>query len=281
MTNPHANYALGPLAMVRSLWRQRLLTMQLIRREVLGRYKGSALGLLWSFLNPIFLLLVYTFFFAVVFKARWTGNPGAAPVESKAQFAIVVFVGMIIHTFFSEVLIRAPMLVVSQPNFVKKIVFPLEILVPASVGAALFHAAISTLVLLLANAILIGQFQWTSLWFPVVLVPLVIAALGVGWIVAGLGVYLRDLSQTVGLLSMVLMFLSPVFYSVSSLPEPYQVWIMANPLTFIIEQGRNALIWGIQPHLKGLLLYTIIATGFAWMGYAWFQKIRKGFADVI
>jgi lipopolysaccharide transport system permease protein len=172
MTNPHANHSLAPVAIVRNLWRKRLLILQLVKRDILGRYKGSILGLLWSFLNPIFLFLVYTFFFAVVFKARWTGSAGAAPVDGKVQFAIIVFVGMIIHTFFSEVLTRAPLLVLSQPKFVKRIVFPPKILVPCAVGTALFHAAVSTVVLLLVNLILLGQFNWSALWFPVVLAPL-------------------------------------------------------------------------------------------------------------
>jgi lipopolysaccharide transport system permease protein len=281
MTNPHALYPLSPVAMVRCLWRQRLLMFQLTKREIQSRYQGSVLGLLWSFLNPLFLLLVYTFFFAVVFKARWGGNPGATPVDSKAQYAVILFVGMIIHSFFSEVLVRSPQLVLAQPNFVKKVVFPLEILVPSAVGAALFHAAISTVVLLIISALLLGTIHWTVLWFPLVLAPLVMATLGVAWILAALGVYLRDLNQTVALISMVLLFLSPVFYPISSLPAEFQPWILANPLTFIIEQSRNVLVWGIRPHLKGMLLYMALASTFAWLGYLWFQKVRKGFADVI
>lgn len=247
------------------------------QREVVGRYKGSALGLAWSFFNPIFMLVVYTFVFSVVFKARWGLNED----ESKTQFAVILFVGMIIHGLFAEVLNRAPGIILGNTNFVKKVVFPLEILTIVNMGAALFHSLISIIVLLSAFALFNGYLHWTTVFIPLVLLPLVILTVGLGWILASLGVFLRDVAQTIGIMTMVMMFLAPVFYPLTALPEQYRIWIMLNPLTFIIEQARAVLIWGQYPDWSGLAIYTVLATVLAWMGYAWFQKTRKGFADVL
>lgn len=247
------------------------------KREVVGRYKGSIMGLAWSFLNPVFLLAVYTFVFSVVFKARW----GVGGDESKTQFAVVLFVGMIVHGLFAEVLNRAPGLVLSNVNYVKKVVFPLEILPVVSMGAALFHSMVSLGVLLLAFTIFNGYLHWTVVFAPVVLLPLIIISLGLAWMLASLGVYLRDVGQTIGLITTVMMFLAPVFYPITALPEEFRPWLLANPLTFIIEQAREVLIWGRLPDWSGLGIYTLAALVAAWAGFAWFQKTRKGFADVL
>lgn len=275
--NPHASQpiSLGSLAL--SIWRNRQLITQMTRREVAGRYKGSALGLAWSFLNPLFMLVVYTFVFSVVFKARW----GVGGEESKTQFAVVLFVGMIVHGLFAEVLNRAPGLILGNVNYVKKVIFPLEILPVVSMGVAIFHCIISLGVLLSAFVVFNGYLQWTVVFTPLVLLPLVIFTIGLAWILASLGVFLHDVGQTMGLITTVMMFLSPVFYPITALPEQFRPWLMANPLTFIIEQARETLIWGHLPNWAGLGIYTLAATAVAWTGYAWFQKTRKGFADVL
>jgi lipopolysaccharide transport system permease protein len=274
--NPHASQPISLAALARSLWRNRQLITQMTKREVVGRYKGSAMGLLWSFLNPVFMLVVYTFVFSVVFKARWGIGD-----ESKTQFAVVLFVGMIVHGLFAEVLNRAPGLILSNVNYVKKVVFPLEILPAITMGAALFHSLVSLLVLLIAFAIFNSYLQWTAVFIPLVLLPLVILSLGFAWMLASLGVFLRDVGQTIGLFTTVMMFLSPVFFPITALPEEYRPILMANPLTFIIEQAREVLIWGHVPDWAGLGIYTLAAIIVAWAGYAWFQKTRKGFADVL
>lgn len=253
------------------------MTWQLTRREVIGRYKGSALGLLWSFFTPVLMLVVYTFVFSVVFKARW----GTGEEESRSTFAVVLFAGLIVHGLFAEVLNRAPGLILGNVNYVKKVVFPLEILPVISMGAALFHTLVSLLVLLAAFVFLNGHVQWTVVFLPLVFLPLIVFALGVAWFLASLGVYLRDVGQVIGLLTTILMFLSPIFYPVTALPERFQSWILANPLTFIIEQARAVLVWGKMPAFGGLGLYAAIASVVAWAGFAWFQKTRKGFADVL
>ncbi len=235
------------------------------------------MGMAWSLLNPVFMLTVYTFVFSVVFKARW----GTEGDESRTQFAVVLFVGMIVHGLLAEVLNRAPGLILSNVNYVKKVVFPLEILPVISMGAALFHSVISLGVLLAAFLLFNGYLHWTAIFIPVILAPLVILTLGLAWILASLGVFLRDVGQTIGIITMVMMFLAPVFYPVTAIPEEIRPWIMANPLTFIIEQAREVLIWGRLPDWSGLGLYTSLAIATAWAGYAWFQKTRKGFADVL
>jgi lipopolysaccharide transport system permease protein len=276
--NPHPSQPTSLSALAGSLWRNRGLIAQLTRREVVGRYKGSVMGLAWSFFNPIFMLTVYTFVFSVVFKSRWGGEGGD---ESKTQFAIVLFVGMIVYGLFAEVLNRAPGLVLGNVNYVKKVVFPLEILPVVSLCAALFHSLISLAVLLAAFVLFNGYVHWTALFVPVVLFPLLIATLGFALMLASLGVFIRDVGQTIGIITTVIMFLSPVFYSITSLPEKFRPWIMANPLTFIIEQAREVLIWGHLPNWGGLALYLPAALAVAWIGFAWFQKTRKGFADVL
>ena len=248
------------------------------KREVVGRYKGSAMGLAWSFFNPVFMLVVYTFVFSEIFKSRWGGVGGD---DSKTQFAVVLFVGMIVLNLFSEVVNRAPSLILANVNYVKKVVFPLEILPIIAMGAALFHSLISLCVLLATFALFNGYLQWTAVFTPLVLLPLVILTTGLAWILASIGVFLRDVGQTIGIITTVLMFLSPVFYPVTAVPERFRAFIMANPLTFIIEQAREVLIWGHLPNWMGLGIYTLAATVVAWIGYVWFQKTRKGFADVL
>jgi lipopolysaccharide transport system permease protein len=275
--NPHAAQPNSPLALVKSMWRNRQLIAQMTKREVVGRYKGSIMGLMWSFFNPVFMLTVYTFVFSVIFKSRW----GVDGDESKAQFAVVLFVGMIVHGLFAEVLNRAPTLILSNVNYVKKVIFPLEILPVIAMGTSLFHSAISLVVLLAAFALFNGYLQWTALFIPLVVLPLIVLTLGLAWILASLSVFLRDVSQTIGIITTIMMFLSPVFFPISAMPLEFRPWLMMNPLTFIIEQAREVLIWGRMPDWLGLGCYMLVAVIIGWVGYAWFQKTRKGFADVL
>ena len=276
--NPHATQPTSLTSLAKSLWRNHQLIVQMTKREVVGRYKGSAMGLAWSFFNPVFMLVVYTFVFSEIFKSRWAG---VGSDGSKTQFAVVLFVGMIVLSLFSEVLNRAPGLILSNVNYVKKVIFPLEILPVIAMGAALFHSLISLGVLLVAFILFNGYLHWTVIFTPLVLLPLVIVTLGISWMLAAIGVFLRDVGQTIGIITTVLMFLSPVFYPVTAVPERFRPFIMANPLTFIIEQAREVLIWGHLPNWIGLGIYTIAAIFIAWVGYASFQKTRKGFADVL
>ncbi|WLQ17386.1 ABC transporter permease [Hahella aquimaris] len=253
------------------------LIRQMTKREVVGRYRGSFLGLAWSFFHPILMLVVYTFVFSVIFKAKW----GVGGDESKSQFAIVLFVGLIVHGVFAEVINRAPGLILGNVNFVKKVVFPIEILPVVCLFAALFHSLISLLVLLIAFIIFNGFIHWTAIFLPLIFIPFILLILGGAWILASIGVFIRDVGQTIVIITTVLLFLSPVFFPIDALPANYHSLIMLNPLTFIIEQSRGVLIWGRVPDWFGLGIYSLVSVALAWAGYAWFQKTRRGFSDVL
>ena len=269
-------YGISPMGIISSLLDHRQLIRAMVKREVLGRYRGSVMGILWSFLHPVLMLAVYTFVFSVVFKARWSGGN-----ESKTEFAVVLFAGMIVFSLFAECINRAPMMIIANANYVKKVVFPLEILPWVSLGSALFHMIISLGVWLIFFAAVNLSVNWTVLLLPLVLFPLMMFTMGLSWFLAALGVYLRDAAQAVGIVTTILMFLSPIFFPVSSLPLEYRPLIYANPLTFIIEEARDVLVWGRMPDWPLLGIYTLAGLIVACLGFAWFQKTRRGFADVI
>lgn len=266
----------SPLAVFATFSQHRELIWQMTKRDVIGRYRGSIMGLLWSFFNPILMLGVYTFIFSVVFQARW-----GETTASKADFATVLFVGLIVHALFAECVNRAPSTILSNVNYVKKVVFPLEVLPLITLGSALFHTMVSVLVLLVFLGFTQLQLSWTAVLFPLVLLPLVLLTMGLSWFLASLGVFIRDVVQMIGMVSTVMLFLSPIFYPVSAVPESYRVWLNLNPLTFIVEQGREVLLWGNAPDWVGLGVYTLVATAIAYGGLMWFQITRKGFADVV
>jgi len=270
------NFSTSPAEMGASLWRNRTLAKALIQREVMGRYRGSLMGILWSFFNPVLMLVIYTFVFSVVFKARWHSGS-----DSKTEFALVLFAGLIMFNLFAECFNRAPSLILSNANYVKKVVFPLEILPWVTLGSALFHTLISLFVWLIAYVLLFGVPHATVLLWPLVMLPLLLFIMGLTWALAALGVFLRDVSQVIGVMTTVLMFLSPIFYSGESLPEHYRKFLQLNPLTPAIEQARDVLFWGRVPDVLNYLLYLAGAALVAWLGFAWFQKTRKGFADVL
>jgi lipopolysaccharide transport system permease protein len=274
--NPHMQHSASLGELFASLWRNRSLVWQLIRREVAGRYQGSILGILWSFFNPVFMLAVYAFVFSVVFQARWSSGS-----ESKTEFALVLFAGLMAYNLFSECINRAPGLILSNVNYVKRVVFPLEVLPWVVMGSALFHGLISLAVWLIFYAILFGAPHASALLLPLVVLPLILFTMGLSWILASLGVYLRDVSQIIGILTTALLFLSPIFYPVSALPPEYQSLMMLNPLTPVIEQFRDVLIWGRPIHWTFYLPFLAMVALIAWLGFSWFQKTRKGFADVL
>lgn len=270
-------HSINPVQVLRTFRRNGGLIRQMARREVVGRYRGSVFGLLWSFIHPIFMLAIYTFVFSVVFRAKW----GQTHSESRTEFAIILFAGLIVYNLFAEVLNRAPSIILSNANYVKRVVFPLEILPVTAICSALFHCMVSVLVLLAFNLVLNGIFSMTFFLLPVVLLPLLVLTLGIAWFLASLGVFLRDVGQVVGILTAALLFMSPIFFPAAALPEQIRGWLFLNPLTFIIEQARQVLIWGGMPHWGGLALYLFLSLWVCWGGLAWFQKTRKGFADVL
>lgn len=270
------NFPATPREMFASLWRNRELIKASAKREVLGRYRGSTMGLLWSFFNPLFMLTVYTFVFSMVFKARW--NTGS---DSKTEFALVLFAGLIVFNLFAECISRAPGVILSNPNYVKKVIFPLEILPAVTLLSALFHSLVSLCVWLLAYLLFFGLPHPTLLCLPLVILPLFLFIMGLSWALASVGVFLRDVSQFIGTIITVLMFMSPIFYPVTALPEKARQFLYLNPLTPVIEQTRDLLYWGKRPDFVLLGIYWLASATIAWLGFAWFQKTRKGFADVL
>ena len=269
-------FSASPGEIVKSTWRHWALLKALVKREVIGRYRGSSLGILWSLFHPLLMLAVYTVVFSVIFKARWSAGS-----DSKTEFALVLFAGMLVFNLFSECVNRAPTLILSNANYVKKVIFPLEILPCVGIGSALFHFLVGLAVWLAFYIATVGAPHLTVVYLPFVMVPLVLFTLGISWLLASMAVFLRDIGQAIGIVTTVLMFLSPIFYPVSALPERYRIFLMLNPLSPAIEETRNVLYWGRAPDWSMIGISMVVATLVAWLGFAWFQKTRKGFADVL
>jgi lipopolysaccharide transport system permease protein len=255
------------------LLRHRALLVQLVRREIQGRFQGSFFGLVWLIIQPLILLLAYTMVFGVVFKVRWNGAD-----LGPAAYGLTIFVGMALHSIISDCLSRGPILITS---FVKKVVFPLDVLAPVQVAAAVVQSAVALGLWLLAIAVLRGDLGWTVLLTPLLVIPLVLHALGMTWFLASLGVYVRDVGQGASLISTALLFLTPVFYPLAAVPEPWQSIIWWNPLTFPIEAIRGAVLDGKLPGLGLFALQLAMGSVVAVLGLKWFRATRRGFADVL
>ena len=254
----------------------RHLIYQLTRRNVSARFRGAALGALWSFFTPILMLLVYTFVFGTILEIRWIEQKGG-----NLEFATILFTGLIIHSYFSECLQYSVGLITSYRQYVKKVVFPLESLAWVAILTALFQAAISTGVLLLYLLIVQKTLPWTILLLPIIIFPLMLFALGISWIISSTTVYVRDIGQIIGPITLILLFVSPVFYPASTLPEKLQLLLYLNPITWIVEQARNIILWGVVPEILGFVIYLVISLVVGWAGLLWFNRLRPGFSDVI
>ncbi len=247
-------------------------------REVGQRYRGTFLGTLWSFLMPLLMLTVYTIVFSVILPSRW---PNSAEDKSLGSFALTLLAGLIPFTVFSEVVARSPMLVLSVPNYVKRVVFPLEILPVVALASSLIHSLVAVSVFLVGSLVFRGGISPLIWMLPLMYLPLVLLCLGVAWFLASLGVYIRDVGQVVGFILQALVFMSPVFYPVTSVPKWLRPVMHANPLTSILEGFRHALLateapdWGIWLSCCGA------AALLAVLGYIFFMKTKSGFADVL
>ncbi len=275
--NPHTKPPGSLTDIYRSVYRHRSLILQMTKREVIGRYRGSVVGIAWSVFHPLLMLVIYTFVFSIIFQAKWGGDIG----EHRVNFAIVLFTGLIIHTLFTECINKAPMLILNNVNYVKRVIFPLEILPVVVMGAALFHSVASLLILILAMMISGMDFHPTALYLPLLFVPLVLMILGFSWLMAALGTYVRDLGHAVFIISMILLFVSPIFFPITAVPEQLRFFVYLNPLSFIIEQVRIVLIWGESPSWFWLLVYSTVSLFVSWFGFWLFQRMRKGFSDVV
>lgn len=269
---------LRPWELARVLYGSRDLVRQFTVREVLARHRGTSLGFAWAVLQPALLLAVYTLVFGVILGVRW----GAAADDSRAHFALAMFAGMVAFTVFSETVVRSCSVIVNAPNYVKKVVFPLEIMPLSILGAQLVYAGIGVVVLLAGWAIVDGGVSRTLWAFPVVLVPLVTLSAGVAWLVASLGVFLRDISQVIDLVvRQALIFLTPVFYPAERVPYPFDIVLRMNPLTPVVTGARRTLVEGGYPDWGPLLASTVLGLLAMQLGFAFFMKSKRGFADVL
>jgi len=263
----------NPLA---ALLRHRALVWEMSKREVLGRYRGASFGLAWSVISPFLMLGVYTFAFGTVMKSRWPEQAGGAH-----SYAVILFVGLIVHGFLAECLTRSPTLVVGNANYVKRVVFPLDVLPWPMMFSALFHALINALVLTVLMLVLEHQLHPTLLLLPLIFLPLILLAMGLSWILASMGVYLRDISQVMPVVATALLFLSSAIIPISALSPQMQFLFHLNPLTFFIDEARMVVLIGQCPNWGALALVAAGAALVAWLGHAWFMATQRGFADVL
>ena len=264
-------------AIPRIIIRNRSLLWQMTKRNIEVRYKGSALGLVWSFVQPLMMLTVYTFVFSVVFKARW----GVDTSGGKGAFAVIMFCGMAMYNLFSEAVCGSCGSIAGNPNFVKKVIFPLEIL-PLAQTLSTFILGLAWFILLFFGAVFIlGKIGLTMLLLPIVLVPLMLFTLGIAYLVAALGVYVRDTQYVIGVILQILFFMTPIFYPIDAVPEQFRVWLQMNPLTVMIEQGRNVFLYGRLPDWGYLGIAVLVSLAVLQLGYFFFTRTKRGFADVL
>ncbi len=267
---------LNPLHLLRNLYGHRELIIQFTKREVEGRYKGTYLGLLWSLLNPLLTLAVYTFAFAVIMKARFEGSQGG-----RLDFALNMFCGLIVFGIFRELVSRAPRMMVESSNFVKRIVFPLEIIPPAILCSSVIFSLFSLCILLPAVLLVQHTVSQTIYQFPLILLPLCAMTLGLSWLLASLGVFLRDMGHFVGVATQLLFFGSPIIYPLSAVPERFQLIMRLNPLSTFLENSRRTLIHGEPLEWGWWLVTLIVSLVVLQIGYAWFMRSKTAFADVV
>jgi len=258
------------------LRRHGMLIRQFVKRDILSRYRGSYLGVLWSLLRPLAMLTTYTIVFGYIFGAKIN-----RPNETKLEFTLALFCGLILFDFFAECLVRAPTLVLTNPNYVTKVVFPLEILPVMAVGAAFIQLMISFIPLLLASLWAHGSLPLTALYLPVILLPLIVLCLGIAWLLASLGVFIRDVNSIVPVLLVIIMYASAIFYSISSVPPQLLPILLSNPLATVIDQARNAVLWGVPPVWGHYVLVLATSLFVMVLGYAFFMRTKSAFADVL
>jgi lipopolysaccharide transport system permease protein len=268
---------LSPVTLATSLYGNRRLIWQFAWRDVAMRYKGSYLGLVWSFVVPLLMLSVYGFVFGALIDTRWPGASG----DSKVDFALILFCGLLAFNVFAEVVGRAPTMVTLYPSYVKKVVFPLEILPVAALVTGLVNLCIGFIVLLPIWAIANHTFSSTIWMLPIALAPLCLLTVGIAWFLAALGVFVRDVAHPVTVIVQMLLFASGVFFAVALLPATAQKILLLNPLVTILENVRRTALWGEPIHWRPWALAMVLGVVLMQLGYAWFMRSRKAFADVI
>lgn len=268
-----------PMTLLSLTIKQRALIWQFTKRNIETRHKGNALGLLWLILNPLIQMCIYSFVFGVIFEARFNSND-----ESGLSYALGIFLSLTIYQFIAETLNSAPSIIVGNPNFVKKVVFPLEVLPIATVGAALYNLIISLILTLIGVLAFGGGFTFGMLFFPLIILPAIILALGMAWLISSLGVFFKDLQHAVGHISLIMMYASAIFYSKEMVVEKSpKIWelLRFNPIVHVIEQSRRAILWDATIQWNGIIYSYFIGTIVFFSGFIIFKKLRTEFADLI
>lgn len=268
----------NPVGMAHNLWLHRELIGQFIRREVVQRYKGSYLGMVWSLITPLALLLVYTIAFSVIMKVGW-GRGGTA--HGHVNYAVMLFAGFVAFNVFSESVLGAPHLIVNNTNLVKRVVFPLEILPLQVVGVALVNSFFGLAILLVGVLAIQGHIPYTIVFLPLIYVPLVLLCAGLAWFFASLSVFIRDVGHLLAVVMQMLFFLTPIIYPVSAVPESVRFLLYLNPLSFIVNHFRRVIILGQMPDWSQYAILTVFTGLVCMAGYIWFMKSKKTFADVV
>jgi len=256
--------------------RNKNIVLQFIKRETASRYKGSYLGFLWSVLTPLLMLGVYTFVFSEIFQARWHSGS-----TNKLEFAVIIFAGLTTYNLFSEVVGRSPFLILGNTNYVKKVVFPLEVFPVIAIGSALVNAVINFVLIIIFTFIINHTLSWTVILLPIILLPLLLFTLGLSWILSALGVFLRDIGQVISIAIQALMLLSPILYSVDTIPANFRWVYYLNPITYFVGDVRDVVIWGQIPNLYLFVSELLVALIVAILGLFIFRKTKHGFADVM
>ncbi len=275
--NTRPSFFATPATILRSMIVNRTILRQLVRRDIHSRYRKSALGMVWALLTPLLTFAVYAYVFSAVLQIRFPSR--VADVEH--NYGIVLFSGLMLHFFVTEVLTRSPTLILENVNFVKKVVFPLETLSVVATGSALVTLGFNFAVLLMALLFFEASIPVATLLIPIVWLPYVAIVLGISWFLSSIGVYLRDVGHLVGIVSTIMLFGSPILFPVETLPESLQTLIWLNPLSVPVEATRDLVLWGTLPSLRGMAIYSATAVAVAWLGAFWFQCTKRGFADVL
>ena len=262
----------------RLLWNHKGLFRQMLQRNISARYRGSVLGLIWSFAHPLMMLAVYTFVFGLIFKTRWGVE---ALDENRAAFPLIMFCGLALFNLFSESINNSGNLIVHHAGFVKKVIFPLELLPMCTVATAFFFGAAWFCLLLLGAGVFLHSLSWTMLLLPLTLVPLLLFTTGVAFVIAAFGVYLRDIPQLVAVAVQILFFMTPIFYPISLVPERLRWLLQMNPLTPVVEETRKLLLYGQEPNYMTCLWVFLFSVVVFQLGFFCFSKMKKGFADVL
>lgn len=268
---------LNPVRVFLHLWRYRDIIRPMTRREIAGRYRGSWLGVGWSFLQPLLMLGVYTFVFSVVFEIRW----GMSGEESRSAFAIALFMGLISFSIFAETVNAAPSAVLSNPNLVKRVVFPLEILPLVRLLGSFVQAFFSLAVLVLAMIAVFGTVPWTIVLLPLVWLPLGLFTLGIAYFLAAIGVFIRDTAALTSIFTTMLLFLSPIFYPLKAVPERFHFLYRLNPIAVFVEEARKVALWEALPDWGWLVASAVFSLAVLIFGFLWFMKSKNAFADVL